>query len=94
MTLRDVTNAIRGYHEREERRMRHDYEVMRYQTAVLLSPYTEKGKNLSPQDVLRFTDEAKKEKEKPLITKQDIDIMDRWDREYAYIPNPTETWQA
>lgn len=94
MTLRDVFNAVRGYHDREERKMRHDYEVMRYQTAVLLQPYSEKGKSIKPQDILRFTDEEKKEKKKSIITQQDTDIMDRWDREYAYIPNPTEEWQA
>ena len=87
MTLRDVHNAVLGYHEREQRIMRHDYEVMRYQTATLLQPYTDKGKTIRPVDILRFNDEVKDSSKVELITKEDIQEMDRWDREYQYFPN-------
>jgi hypothetical protein len=88
MTLLEVQNAISGYHRRLERQMKHDYSVMRYQTAVLLSPHVEKGKQIKPHDVLQFPEEIKKEKNKiKPFTPQDKEVMDRWDQEYQYIPN-------
>jgi hypothetical protein len=68
--------------------MKHDYSVMRYQTAVLLSPHVEKGKQIKPHDVLQFPEEIKKDSKKKIkpFTEADRAIMDRWDQSYTYIP--------
>jgi hypothetical protein len=71
--------------------MKHDYSVMRYQTAILLSPHTEKGKQIKPQDILQFPEEmpkinkSRKKTSKP-FTDQDKAVMDRWDQAYQHIP--------
>jgi hypothetical protein len=86
MTIRDIYNCIAGHSERLHRDQRHDYYVMRYQTAMLLRPYMEKGKTIEPRDIIAFADEDIKS-EAVEISQADIDAMDRWDLAYTYIPS-------
>jgi hypothetical protein len=66
---REFVNAMRGHNKAEDAKAREEWERIRWQTSVLLSPHMKKGSKMKPKDLIEFPWEA--EKKKPKMSKED-----------------------
>ena len=63
MTITELTAAMQGANELEERGYQQGWEQTRWMAAVLLGPHTKSGK-VKPTDLIRFPWETKKKSRK------------------------------
>ena len=59
---------MRGHNKAEEAKSRDEWERIRWQTSVLLSPHMKKGSKLKPKDLITFPWEESK---RPKMTKEE-----------------------
>ena len=57
-------NALRGKNREEEGKNREEWERIRWQTLVLLSPNLKKGNKMKPKDLIEFPWERKEVKKR------------------------------
>ena len=59
-----MVNALRGKNREEEGKNREEWERIRWQTLVLLSPNLKKGNKMKPKDLIEFPWERKEVKKR------------------------------
>ncbi len=59
-----MVNALRGKNKEDEAKSREDWERIRWQTLVLLTPNMKKGSKMKPKDLIEFPWEKKDTKRK------------------------------
>lgn len=82
MTLRDVWNAVRGYHQKQDSLIKAVWEAGRANAAIMMQPYVPKSKMLRPRDlyVLPWDENRHKldKKEVDKIKKRGAEIAAKW----------------
>ena len=79
MTFDEIAKALSGYYRREERLLRRDWEIARWQIMHIIAPYSKK-KNIKASDIAVF--EWEKPKGVKVIPNREdvIDLLEKWER--------------
>lgn len=82
MTLGEIAKIITGFHNREERQMKRDWEIARWQIMHIIAPYSKK-KGISSADIAIFPWE--RAERKPIDKEEILDRIqqfERWDEKH------------
>ena len=70
MTLREIFNAVRGYHQKMEIGIKTTWESARFIAHTCIQPYVTKGKQIKATDLIKF----------PWETELHIDVQENIER--------------